>query len=135
MALFAAMIMFLAVIAAVVIVIISDNKKELAKANGQSKSNIPQEINRVYDGIPIAKCYLCGGKAVILGKVKTKDILFNARCKDCERILFDDEGCPDLGYVLNEWNKWNTQSGNRDHYMHNSSKGKLNNKSTQVTRY
>ena len=127
MALFAAVVMFLAVLAVVVIVIISDNKKELAKANGQSK--ITQEINRVYDGIPIAKCYLCGGRGVIVAKTNNKDILFNARCRDCNRTLFKDDGGPDLGYVLTEWNKWNEDmtditSSYRYDYANSNGKGR-----------
>lgn len=111
MALFAAVVMFLAVIGAVVFVIVSDNKKEIAMkqmSGSKGKKTIESNnITRVYDGVPIAKCNLCGGRGVIVGKSNNKDILFNARCRDCGRTLFKDDGGPDLGFVMNEWNNWN----------------------------
>lgn len=111
MALFAAMVMFLAVVGAVVFVIVSDNKKEIAMkqmTDYKGKKSIDDNSTRVYDGIPIAKCHLCGGRGVVVHKIKSKDIFFNARCRDCGRTLFKDDGGPDLGYVLTEWNNWNT---------------------------
>jgi len=132
MALFAAMIMFLAVIGAVVFVIVSDNKKEIAmKQIGYSKGKKSIEndnLTRVYDGIPIVKCNLCGGRGVIVSKSNGKDILFNARCRDCGRTLCNSDGGPDLGFVMNEWNDWN-QTGDRNSYKYdysdNNGKGKM----------
>lgn len=121
MALFAATVMFLAVVGAVVFVIVSDNKKEIAMKqmnNSKDKKAIDSgNINRVYDGIPISKCNLCGGRGVIVSKSNNKDILFNARCRDCGRTLFKDDGSPDLGFVMNEWNNWN-QTGDRNSYKY-----------------
>jgi len=121
MALFAAVVMFLAVVGAVVFVIVSDNKKEIAmKQMSDSKGKKSIDGNNgtfVYDGIPIAKCNLCGGRGVIVSKLNSKDILFNARCRDCGRTLFKDDGGPDLGFVMNEWNSWN-QTGDRNSYRY-----------------
>ena len=131
MTLFAAMVMFLAVLGAVVFVIVSDNKKEIAmKQMSGSKDNKSIDSNNstfVYDGIPIAKCNLCGGRGVIVSKLNSKDILFNARCRDCGRTLFNDDGGPDLGFVMNEWNNWN-QTNDRNSYKYdytdNNGKGR-----------
>ena len=121
MALFAAMVMFLAILGAVVFVIVSDNKKEIAMkqmSGSKGKKAIESDnVTRVYDGVPIVKCNLCGGRGVIVGKSNSKDILFNARCRDCGRILFKDDGGPDLGFVMNEWNNWN-QTGDRNSYKY-----------------
>lgn len=106
MALFAAVFMFTITIAAVVIVIISDNKKKQIETKHKSLELL-QEETRVYDGIPIVKCNLCGGRGVIVHKIKGKDIFFNARCRDCGRTLCNSDGGPDLGFVMNEWNNWN----------------------------
>ena len=122
MALFAATVMFLAVVGAVVFVIVSDNKKEIAmKQMNNSKEKKAIDSGCVYDGIPIAKCNLCGGRGIIIAKLTNKDILFNARCRDCGRTLFKDNGSPnfspDLGFVMNEWNNWN-QTGDRNSYKY-----------------
>lgn len=120
MALFAAMVMFLAVVGAVVFVIVSDNKKEIAMkqmSGSKGKKAIDNNINRVYDGIPISKCNLCGGRGVIVSKSNGKDILFNARCRDCGRTLCNNDGGPDLGFIMNEWNNWN-QTGDRNSYKY-----------------
>ena len=121
MALFAAVVMFLAVLGAVVFVIVSDNKKEIAMkqmSSSKGKKAIESDnITRVYDGVPIVKCNLCGGRGVIVSKSNSKDILFNARCRDCGRTLFKDDGGPDLGFVMNEWNNWN-QTGDRNSYRY-----------------
>ena len=121
MALFAAVVMFLAVIGAVVFVIVSDNKKEIAMkqmSGSKGKKAIESDnITRVYDGVPIVKCNLCGGRGVIVGKSNGKDILFNARCRDCGRTLCNSDGGPDLGFIMNEWNNWN-QTGNRNSYRY-----------------
>jgi len=121
MALFAAVVMFLTVVGAVVFVIVSDNKKEIAMkqmSGSKGKKSIDSgNSTRVYDGIPIAKCNLCGGRGVIVSKFDSKDILFNARCRDCGRTLFKDDGGPDLGFVMNEWNSWN-QTGDRNSYKY-----------------
>ena len=126
MALLAAVFMFTITIAAVVIVIISDNKKKQIETKNKS-SELLQEETRVYDGIPIAKCHLCGGRGVVVHKIKGKDIFFNARCRDCGRTLFKDDGGPDLGYVLTEWNNWNEStdaSSYRYDYTDDGGKGK-----------
>lgn len=121
MALFAAMVMFLAVVGAVVFVIVSDNKKEIAMkqmSDSKGKKAIDNvNITRVYDGIPIAKCNLCGGRGIIIAKLTNKDILFNVRCRDCGRTLCNSDGGPDLGFVMNEWNNWN-QTGDRNSYKY-----------------
>ena len=121
MALFAAMVMFLAVLGAVVFVIVSDNKKEIAMkqmSNSKGKKAIDSDnITRVYDGIPISKCNLCGGRGVIVSKSNNKDILFNARCRDCGRTLCNNDGGPDLGFIMNEWNNWN-QTNDRNSYKY-----------------
>ena len=121
MALFAAMVMFLAILGAVVFVIVSDNKKEIAMkqmSSSKGKKAIESDnVTRVYDGVPIVKCNLCGGRGVIVGKSNGKDILFNARCRDCGRTLCNSDGGPDLGFVMNEWNNWN-QTGDRNSYRY-----------------
>lgn len=121
MALFAATVMFLAVVGAVVFVIVSDNKKEIAMkqmSDSKGKKAIDScNSTRVYDGIPIAKCNLCGGRGVIVSKLFNQDILFNARCRDCGRTLCNSDGGPDLGFVMNEWNSWN-QTNDRNSYKY-----------------
>jgi len=98
-------LVLVAIIVGMVIVTVSENKRRMM----ESKQNQPLlEQTRVYDGIPITKCRLCGGRGVIVHKIKDKDIFFNIRCRDCSRVLFKDDGGPDLGYVMTEWNNWNS---------------------------
>lgn len=131
-------LVLVAVIVGIVIMILSENKRRIIEAK---QNPLLLDETRVYDGIPITKCRLCGGRGVVIHKIKGKDILFNIRCRDCSRTLFKDDGWSDLGYVMNEWNNWNdTKDDVRSYcydYIDNSGKGKNGWKMSppQITRY
>ena len=110
-------LVLVAVIVGIIIVILSENKRRMVEAK---QNPLLLDETRVYDGVPITKCHLCGGRGVIVHKIKDKDIFFNARCRDCGRTLFKDNGGPDLGFVMNEWNNWN-QTGDRNSYKYDYS--------------
>ena len=93
-----------AVVVGMVVIVLSENKRKMIEAK---QNPLLLDETRVYDGIPITKCRLCGGRGVVINKIKGKDIFFNVRCRDCGRTLFKDDGGPDLGYIMTEWNNWN----------------------------
>lgn len=104
----------IAVVVGMVMIVLSENKRKMIEAK---QNSLLLDETRVYDGIPITKCHLCGGRGVVINKIKGKDIFFNIRCRDCGRTLFKDDGGPDLGFVMNEWNNWN-QTGDRNSYKY-----------------
>lgn len=103
MTLLAACFIFTVIMAAAVIIIISDNKTKRVDKNDKNITKSDNEINtNVYDGVPLYRCSRCGSHAVVVSILtKNKDLLFYARCKECGRSTETNE---DLGFVINTWN-------------------------------
>ena len=99
-------LVIIVIVVAMVVLVILDNKKRISESVETKQEN----ICHVYDNAPLVRCSICGGQPVITEKVnhtlKGYDFKFNVRCKDCGLTLFEDEGGPDLGYVLNSWNQF-----------------------------
>ena len=96
----AAMIMFIAVVAAMVIIIVSDNKHR-NDGNKRTKKNSEPE-RWVYDGAPLTRCSRCNGHAVIVGFKKPNEHPdWYIRCKDCDYT--NGVTNKDLGLVMNQW--------------------------------
>ena len=109
MTLFAAVFMFTVMMAATVIIIISDNKtkrgdksfKKISITKGK-KLECNDGHSNVYDGVPLYRCKRCGAHAVIVSLTNAKqEITFYARCKECGQGTAIS---PDLGFVINNWN-------------------------------